>query len=235
MARVSRPLLAVVSAALVIAGSAAAAGPAIRHTTAGTAAARASLITKSDLGSGWTATPTPSTGIQVICTGHVPSGTGIVETGAASSPSFAGGKLGPFIVQETSVYATQGEAGTWWKRAVTAGLVSCARQSLDTIRSKGIKVKLISQGPLTVQQVGPMTAGYRVVAALTSKTQKGLKTYVDWILVGSGKSLTEIMISSFQQVPAKYEYALALIAYHNMGGQISRSAGGSSGSKLPSA
>ena len=74
---------------------------------------------------------------------------------------------------------------------------------------------------------------------------------MDWIFVGKGNSLTQIEISDFSQaVPAKYEYALALIAYSRMGGTAvagsgssgsggsgsSKSSGsGSGGSKLPTA
>jgi hypothetical protein len=216
--------------ALAVTAAAAAAGPAVQHTTAGTAAANASLLTKTDLGNHWTDTATKGAGIEVACTGHVPSGKGIVETGAAASPSFSGGSTGPFIVQETSVYKTSGQASTYWKRAVNAGVVACMRQALQTITAKGIKLNIDSQGPLQVQQVSPQTAGYRVVATLSSKTNKGLKAYMDWIFVGKGNELTEIEISDFTQaVPAKYEYALALIAYNRMGKKTASGSGGSGG------
>jgi hypothetical protein len=229
MARMKLALASGLGAALVAAGAAAAAGPTVAHTAAGVAAAKATLITRADLGAGWTGTATKGAGIEVSCTGHVPNGKGIVETGAAASPSFSGGGAGPFIVQETSVYRTSAQAGAYWKRAVNAGLVSCTRQAIQTLGTKGIKVKITSQGPLTVQQVGPLTAGYRVVATLTSKTQKGLKTYMDWILVGKGDTLTEIEISAFMPVPAKYEYALALIAYNRMGAASGSGSSGGSG------
>ncbi len=231
--------------ALAVTAAAAAAGPALDHTAAGSAAAKASLITKTDLGSGWTSSATKGAGIEVSCTGHVPSGKGIVETGAAASPSFAGGQAGPFVVQETSVYKTSAQASAYWKRAVDAGVVNCTRQALETITAKGIKIKIDSQGPIKVQQVGKLTAGYRVVATLSSAKQKSLKTYMDWIFVGKGNALTQIEISAFSQaVPAKYEYALATIAYSRMGatasaGSSSSSSGskssGSGGSKPPSA
>ena len=63
-----------------------------------------------------------------------------------------------------------------------------------------------------------MTAAYRVVATLSSTAEKGLRTYVDWILVGRGRALTEIMISSFRLPPADFEQALALTADARMGG-----------------
>ena len=61
-----------------------------------------------------------------------------------------------------------------------------------------------------------MTAGYRVVATLTSATQKNLKTYLDWIFVGHGAGVTQIVVSSFQPLPVKYEHALAVLADHHM-------------------
>ena len=223
MASMTRSLTAVLLAAgvLAAAGSAGAArtdGPALRHTAAGAAAARASLLTRHDLGAGWTATATRPSGLLVSCSGHRPSGAGIVETGDASSPTFAAGKVGPFIVQVTSVYASEAQTSAYWKRAVTAGLVACARQSLQTITARGIGVRVLSQGALPLAKVAPMTAAYRVVATLSSSAEKALNTYVDWILVGRGKELTEIMISSFEPPPADFEHALALIANARMGG-----------------
>ena len=197
-------------------GVATAAGPATEHTVAGTTAARASLLTLADLGKGWTAKAGTTSGIQVRCSGHQPSGKGIVETGVASTPSFAASTAGPFVVQETSEYATAAQASAYWEHAVTAGLVTCATQSLSPLASRGIKLKVVSAGPLAITKVEPMTAGYRVVASLSSATQKNLRTYLDWIFVGHGKGVTQIVVSSFQPLPVKYEHALALIADHRM-------------------
>jgi hypothetical protein len=219
MTAMVRSLAAFLLAAAVAAGAASAAGPARKETTAGTAAAKGSLLTLHDFGQGWTETATQGSGLDVTCSGHLPSGRGIVQTGHASSPTFAGGKVGPFIAQVTSVYATGAQASAYWRRAVTASLVNCARQSLETITAKGIKVKVLSQGALPLMKVAPLAAAYRVVATLTSSAQKNLKTYVDWILVGQGKAVTEIMISSFQVVPADFERALALIADKRMSGR----------------
>jgi hypothetical protein len=238
MAAMTRPLIGALLAAAVVAaagpaGAAGAPGPAVRQTRAGTAAAQASLLTRKDLGAGWTATATRASGLLVSCSGHRPSGAGVVETGNASSPTFAAGRVGPFIVQVTSVYASAAQASTYWRRAVTAGLVACARQSLQTISARGIRVRVLSQGALPLAKVAPMTAGYRVVASLSSAAERDLKTYVDWILVGRGRALTEIMISSFAQPPADFEHALALIADARMGG--GHAPPPRPGSKLPTA
>jgi hypothetical protein len=203
-------------AALALVPAAAAAGPAVKHTSSGTAAAKASLLTSADLGKGWTSKATTQSGIQVSCTGYQPNGNGITEIGVASSPSFSASSAGPFVVQETSVYASAAQAKAYWKRALTAGLIACTKQSLSPLAKQGIKVKVVSAGGLPVQQVTPMTAGYRVVATLSSPANKNLKTYLDWVFVGNGKTVTQIVISSFQKLPAKYEYALAILANEHM-------------------
>jgi hypothetical protein len=213
MKRLTSIVLVVLFAAT---GVATAAAPASRHTTAGTAAAKASLLTLAELGKGWTSKAGTTSGIQVRCTGYQPSGKGIVETGVASTPTFAAGGAGPFVVQETSEYATAAQASAYWKHAVTAGLVECAKQSLSPLSAQGIKLKVVSAGPLAVAKVEPMTAGYRVVATLSSASQKNLKTYLDWIFVGRGTGVTQIVVSSFQPLPVKYEHALAVLADHRM-------------------
>jgi hypothetical protein len=213
-------LLAVLVGAAFLAGSAAAAGPAVRGTSAGAAAAKVSLLSTTDLGKGWTAVGKAGTsGLQVDCPGWEPSEKGIVQTGSASSPDFTGGASGPFIVQLTSVYASAAEASALWRRAVKPGLITCVTQTLDSITAKGIKVRILSQGPLAVRKVGTMSAAYRVVADLTStKTKRTLKTYFDVVLVGHGRTLSEITLSTFGgAVPTKVEYALALVVYRQIG------------------
>jgi hypothetical protein len=94
-----RILLAIVFAAVT---------PAMKHTTADTATARASLVKVADFGKGWTGKPSTQRGIGLGCAGFNPSGQGIVETGAAASPTISYGTIGPFVTQRTSVYASPG-------------------------------------------------------------------------------------------------------------------------------
>src|SRR5262245_40121279 len=113
--RVVRVLLAIVLAA---------ATPAVHHTSAGTKAARASLLTPADLGKGWTAAAAPrQQGVPLTCTGHDPNAKGIVETGAASSPAFSATQAGPFVQQNKRVFENDAVAGEWWGRAGNPTLV----------------------------------------------------------------------------------------------------------------
>ncbi len=210
-------LVAVLAACIYVCGAAAAV-PAKKHTSAGMRAAKASLLTLEDLGKGWIATKSGSTGLQLACNGYKPSGKGIAEIGSASSPNFTGGSTGPFVVQLTSVVASTQQASTLWSRAVKPGLITCVAQTLQTITSRGIHVAITSQGALQISNVADRTAGYQVAATLSSKKQK-LKTYFDVVLVESGPTIYEITFSSLvRPVPASFERGVALIIARRIGG-----------------
>jgi hypothetical protein len=215
-------LLAAAALALALAATAVAADPAAKHTSAGNSAAKASLLTLKDLGQGWQAGQTGTPGLHLSCPGYRPSGKGIVETGVAGSPAFANSQSGPFVSQTASVYASSSQAAAYWNRAVKAGLIACVTQTVETIGARGVKVKITSQGGLPISKPTSMTAGYRVVATLSSKTAGSHTLYFDVIVVGKGKTLTEITLSSLiAPIPAKVENALALVVAHHIGGPLS--------------
>ena len=193
----------------------AAGAPAVHHTAEGTKGARSSLLSVRDLGKGWTASaPTSQRGVELSCAGHEPSARGIVERGAASSPSFSASQAGPFVQQTTSVYASTAQVNAWWRRAVTPSLVACAAGTIEALRARGVKVTAATQAKLRISTALPHTASYRVVA-----TANGKKLYFDLIVLGSGDTISAITISSFvQPVPARVETALARIVVAKLGG-----------------
>jgi hypothetical protein len=68
----------------------------------------------------------------------------------------------------------------------------------------------VSSVALPVSKVSDLTAGYRVVADLTSPGKTPRKLYFDVVLVGRGSTLSEISLTSFvSPVPAEVESALA--------------------------
>ena len=76
------------------------------------------------------------------------------------------------------------------------------------VAHRWVKVKITRQGALTLTKPTPLTSAFRVVATLGA-TQT---LYFDVILVGSGKTLAEITLSSFRAaIPAKVEAALAAL------------------------
>jgi hypothetical protein len=180
-----RVLLAIVFAAMT---------PAMKHTTADTATAQASLVKVSDLGMGWTGKASAQRGVVLSCSGHSVSGAGIVETGAASSPTFSH-VPGTFVSQNTSVYASTSQANAYWRRAVTPALVTCAAQTLEALRSRGITVSITSRGKLAVSTPLAHAAAYRVVATVGKNK---LTYYLDAIVLGSGRAITSLAIITIE-------------------------------------
>jgi len=193
----------------------AAAAPAMKHTAADTTLAKASLVKVADFGKGWTGKAGPQVGVVLGCTGFRPSGKGIVETGAASSPAISHGTVGPFVLQKTSVYATTAEANTYWQRAVTPHLTTCVAGVLQGVAARGVKVTITKQGTLPFSTSLAHTAAYRVVGLLGPHKYKN---YVDVIVLGRGRMLTVIEITSFQQPPTSLEKGLAAIVPARMNG-----------------
>lgn len=207
--------------ALLLAGAfaatALAAAPAARHTRAGTTAAEKPLLTLKDLGKGWQAGSSGPPGLKLECPGWHPNGSGIVETGAGGTPAFAASSVGPFVSQTASTYATAKQAAAYWQRAVKPGLVTCVTQTVQSIGARGVKVKITHQGALSVGKAAPETAAFRVVATLAASAKRSQTLYFDVILLGSGKTLTEITLSSFvSPVPARVENALATLVAHRL-------------------
>jgi hypothetical protein len=214
-------LLALMVVAGVLAATAAATAPTIKLTSAGNTSAKGSLIQLSDLGKGWSAKAAPNGGLEVSCKGFQPSMKGIVETGAASSPAFSDSSVGPFISQTTSVYGSAGEAAAVWKRVIRPGLITCVVLSVDAIAAtgQGVKVKITSQGPLSIQKPTSLVSAYRVIATLSSSKVAYKRTlYFDVVVVGKASTVTELTFSSLQTpVPAAVESALAALTVHRIG------------------
>ncbi|MEI8105900.1 MAG: hypothetical protein WCH31_08685 [Actinomycetes bacterium] len=198
---------------------AAAAGPAAKHTGAGTTAAQSSLLTLNDLGKGWEASKPGTTAINLSCTGHVTDGSDITEIGAASSPAFDDSR-GVVIGQQTSVFADARQTTTYWKRGVDKGLVECVAASLAGLRVRGLGVVITSKTTLPLSRVTEMTEGYRVVAKVTAGSRKLTATF-DVILVARGQMLSEIALGSFgSPIPLAVETAFAKIVASRLGSPV---------------
>jgi hypothetical protein len=213
-------LLLAVTAALIGAATveAATAPPRAAHTSAGTELAQATLLHARDFGVGWTETASgASSGLNLSCERFTPKQRDLVEIGAATSPSFKGSAIGPFVVQTTSVYENADTAAALWRRAVKPRLVECVAQSLEALKSRGVGVSVSSKTTIPLGSLADRSATYRVVATLTTKKQR-LKNYFDVVLLASGSTITELTISQFQKPPPlKWELALAKIAARRIG------------------
>jgi hypothetical protein len=214
-----RLTLVIVAAGICAAGAVAASGPPrVAHTSDGTKLAQASLLRLGDFGRTWTESPSGSSeGLSLACKGFVPKQDDAVEVGTATSPSFKGSAIGPFVVQKTSVYETPEMASKLWQRAVKPRLVECVAQSLQALSKRGIGVAITERTTIPLGSVADRAATYRIIATLTTPKQR-LKTYFDVVILGAGRTITELTISQFQKPPGlKWEQALAKTAARRMG------------------
>ena len=142
------------------------------------------------------------------CINHLdPVDGGIVEVGAAASPLLVSGTTGPFIEQQTSVYATADQAARYWSHAVGPGLLRCVVATVQTLTSKGVKVSITSQQKVPFSSTAGRAALYRVVARANAVT-----LHLDVIIVGNARAISAITLSSFEAaLPLQVEQALTTI------------------------
>src|SRR5262245_32794649 len=192
------------------------AAPAMKHNAADTKKAQASVLALKDLGKGWTGQTSPQSGVTFSCPGYRPSGAGVVETGGASSPTFSYSQTGPFVLQKASVYATSGQADTYWRRAVTPKLLTCAVQTLEAVSARGVKVTITKKTTYPLKTGISHTLAFRVAGTLETNGNK-VTNYLDVIVLGSGRTITAITISSFRSAPPP---AFELILAHEVAQKI---------------
>jgi hypothetical protein len=202
-------LLAVALLATLLTGTAAAASIVDRRTASGTPHARGALLRRRDFGSGWSAGPAPSAIPGLTCSAFSPSLAGVVERGAAASPTFQQSSSGPFVSQAAYVYDTPAEQALLWRRIVQPRLLDCVSGSLTHGSSQGVRFAVTSKHMLGLPKLPALAAGYRVAATASTSLQT-IKVYLDMLVLGRGRIVTEISLSSLAQpVERGFELRLA--------------------------
>jgi hypothetical protein len=190
-----RFVLATVLAALTtsLATGAAASSPPnreqVRYNPADQAAARAAILRRGDLGSGWTGgvrKPDPPSVIN--CPGYKPKQTDLVLTGAAEALFQRAG----FILQsDAQVLKTRAMVAKDWKRSVTdSRALPCMRHLFA--KQLPSNSRLFSFRRVTFPRIAKYTAAYRML--ITVRTQRqSIPLLLDLVLVG--RSRTELTLS----------------------------------------
>jgi hypothetical protein len=195
-----RIVVAAVALAAVLVGTATGA-VATHPTPAGMALARRALLSRSDLGRRWTSTPAPRTVPGLTCPAFSPGLSGVVQTGAAISPTFQASPTGPFASQTAYAYANASEEQTVWHEVARRGLLACVAASL--VRSTGGAHFAVTAKRLESLPGLPVHAiGYRV-AGTASVPNQTVNVYLDVVLLGGGDAVTEMSFSSFLQPVAR--------------------------------
>ncbi len=185
--------------ALVAAGTARAAVVHHHGPSPGTLFARSLRLRLSDFGSGWSVqSPPPRRVPKLTCPAFDPSVKGVAPTGAAASPTFQAGSSGPFVSQSVYAFAGATQEATFWDRVLRPHLVRCVAQSLVAGSSASVRFRVTGKHPLALPTLAVAARGYRVTGTATT-TDQTVNVYLDMIVLGRGRAVTQISFSNFQQ------------------------------------
>jgi hypothetical protein len=171
-------------------------------TPAGTALARATLLSRADVGRGWSSAPPPRHTPPLTCPQFSPIVGGVRQIGAATSPTFRASARGPFVAQDAYAYATASQQTVVWRAVVRPALGRCAANSLASGGGQGVTLAVTATQPLRLPALPVRAAGYRVTATASTNGQS-LTVFLDMIVLGAGRAITTIGLSSLEQPTGK--------------------------------
>ncbi len=189
---------------LVLAGTWMAAAP-VAAVAAPTAVrlARQTLISRHDLGSGWTVqAAAPAQAAPLTCPAFRPATPGAVRRAAAASPTFAGSQSGPFVSQTSYVYGSPAQERVVWTHVIRPTLTRCFAAALVHGGSAGISFTVTATHTFAFTARNATATGYRVEGTASGSGQS-LPVVVDSIVIGRGRTLAALSLSSFDQAPSQ--------------------------------
>ena len=168
----------------------------IRFNAADQAAARAVVIRRADLGSGWVGGPAkPDLSAGPRCPNYHPKVSDLVLTGAART-TFQ--RSGFEFDSQSGVLKTRRMVALDWRRSVLApGVVPCLRQSIG--KGLGTNAKVVSFKKLPFPQLATYAALFRGV--ISQAQGKTVRVLTDLVLVG--RSRTELTLTIVGPASAK--------------------------------
>ena len=171
--------------------------PGVHHTTAGTASAHRALLRPADLGVTWTAGATPKKIGGLACDGSAEP-PGIVETGAAVSPTYRESSAGPFLSQSVFVYGSSTGAVRFYQAVARPSALDCLVRSVTSVGGTGqsIAFTISKREALPAPKVGVTASAYRVVGRAATQAQH-VTIYVDVVLLQRGPTISQLSFSSF--------------------------------------
>jgi hypothetical protein len=218
-------LLAGLCLVLALAGVAAAAptDPNVAINAADQAWADAIVLTRVDLGKGWSAERVPpqsdsesTTDDSSGCPEGIPDESDLTITGAAGPPGFDRGDSS--VASAAIIWQTADQASADWELWTTAlpAFMKCL-SGFFTGSIAGLKVTVTGNGALTAfAGAAPRVSAYRLKIvfqppARRKKKAKPLIAYFDFILFGAGRAFGWAFMDSFSPKPLTLAYERSLI------------------------
>ena len=172
--------------------------PPFEPTAADQAAARATLLKASDLGTSWTGGVKPAgKPSPPSCPGFAPKESDLTVTGHALS-TFQ--KDGVDVESDVEVLQTSAFVRTDFSRTIRPPLARCLGLTFEQQSGGGTTVKVVSSTRVSFPTVAPLTAAYRVVADVATSAGRA-RLLVDFVFIG--KNRTEITLDITAPVQAQ--------------------------------
>ena len=185
--------------------------------------ADAIVLTRADLGKGWSAASAPpesdhggTTDDSNTCPEGTPDESDLTITGAAGPPGFERGSSS--VSSAAIIWQTADQASADWERWTTAmpAFMKCL-SGFFTGTIGGLKVTVTGNGALTaLAGAAPRVSAYRLRIAFQptarrKKKAKPLIAYFDFVLFGAGRAFGWAIMESFSPKPLTFAYERSLI------------------------
>ena len=178
-------------------------------TAKGQAIARAVVLKKSDLSAGFVGHPATDDPLPKGARCDSVDESDLTVTGDASSPNFSRDAAGIAVGSSASVYRSERESNTAWRRAGTDAAVRCFADLVRLTSPAPRKVRIVSAKRIPFPKVAPSAIAYRVVAAV-DVGGRTVKAYFDAILLRRGTVQSALVVTSVgRAVGLDQERALA--------------------------
>jgi len=179
----------------------------LRISPEGTAAARAALLTKSDLGSAWTGGPVkPSAFKPEVCANYHPKYSDLVLTGSAAAVFK---QPGLYVRSEAGVLQTAKMVERDWARSIASRNYLACERTVGKRRSTP-KEKFVAIRQIRIPAIGTHSALFRLITDVKTKTGT-VRVASDVMLIGQGSSeLTLMTVMPLASVPLLFPNELVL-------------------------
>jgi hypothetical protein len=162
-------------------------------TKADQARAKAMLLRKSDLATGFTPSPSGKSP-DFYCKAIDESD--LTVTGKADSPDFtlqSGAKFF-FVSSSANIYRTAAQAVSSWRRNTSPAGETCAKKVLGD-SFKGSKVTLRALSRMSFPRLAPLTISYRVTAGISAGGST-VPLYFDLVVLEQGRAQVSLVVGS---------------------------------------
>lgn len=161
--------------------------------------ARGALVRRADLGRGWSvAAPPPHAIPPLTCPRDSPSLRGAKAIAKAASPTYEASADGPFVSQTGYSYRTGAQQARVWHAVVRPALLACVAATVSGTTVGGVAFSVTHKRVFALPRLPARAAGYSVSAAASSG-EVSTELYLDTVVLGAGRTITELSVSSFSR------------------------------------